>query len=373
MKPLPEQLRPQSLSNVRGQNEVIDQLLQEESSGILWGPPGSGKTTIALLLAEEWNMPFTQLSATLHGVKDLRQAILSAQESGPTLLFIDEIHRWSRSQQDALLPHVESGTIRLIGATTEHPGHSMIPALLSRLRVYRLRPLSEEDLTAIITSGVQALPHCQLLADGLERILLYSEGDARRALLLLQRAAKEGEAIGAKEIEQARGERLGGGGRSAHYEIASAFIKSIRGSNPSAALYWLARAEREGEDPRFLARRMLILASEDIGLARPGAVSVAESLAAAVERLGEPECWISLAHGAAYLALCPKNWDSYQGLQRARKIVATNPHYPVPAPLRPPSKLDPEAGRDYKHASSGQEQEFLPPEISKADIFRKSD
>lgn len=367
-------MRPRSLDRVVGQEETIADLLRDKGSGILWGPPGSGKTTIALLLAQESGLQFRQLSATSHGVKDLR-AVLEESAEEDVLLFIDEIHRWSRSQQDALLPFVEKGDIRLVGATTEHPGHSINPALLSRLRVYKLQPLGEEDIRELLDRAAkEELEGVGVEEEAIEEIVLASEGDARRALLLLGRAAEEGK-VTAETVQRSKGERIGGGGKSAHYEIASAFIKSMRGSDPAAALYWLARAESIGEDPRFLARRMLILASEDIGLARPGAISVATSVAEAVERLGEPECWISLAHGATYLALCPKSWDSYKGLRAAQDIVRRSPEYPVPDPLRPGSKLDPAAAKGYKHASEkgSEEMVFLPPEIErrKNEIFRK--
>lgn len=365
------------MDEVVGQEKTVSALSKDKGSAILWGPPGSGKTTIALLLAKETGLEFRQLSATSHGVRDLRKVFDEAEEED-ILLFIDEIHRWSKAQQDALLPYVERGSIRLVGATTEHPGHSVNRALLSRLRVYKMDALGEEEIKKIVERALsEELTGITLTEEGLDEIVMLAGGDARRALLVLQRAASENKKIGREEARAALGERVGGGDKTSHYEIASAFIKAMRGSDPAAALYWLARAESAGEDPRFIARRMLVLASEDIGLARPGAITVAESVAAATDRLGEPECWISLAQGAVYLALCPKSWLSYKGLIAARGVVASTPEYPVPASLRPSSKLDPAAGKGYKHASEkdSESQSFLPPEIEKIkeQIFKDQD
>lgn len=397
--PLAERMRPRSLDEVIGQDIAAEgsALRQALASGrphsmIFWGPPGTGKTTIAKALASEVDADFEQLSAVTSGIKDLRAVIARADERREagrrTLLFIDEIHRWNKSQQDALLPHVESGEIILAGATTENPGVEVNRALMSRSKLYRLEALDDaavEDLVRAALSDERGLtgetePY-RLSQEAMNLLLLHANGDARAALNGLEAASSlrsEGGEIGIAEMEAGLGRRQPAYDKNGdeHYDTVSAFIKSIRGGDVDASLYYLARMEAGGEDPKFIARRLVISASEDIGLARPGALAIATAGYDAVTQIGPPECFINLAEVTAYLASCPKSWASYKGLNRARELVRDHPHYPIPAQLRNPSNKLTQGlgyGKGYVHASAGKAAEaveFLPDELKGARIYR---
>jgi putative ATPase len=405
-RPLAERMRPRTLDEVVGQPQLTaaDGPLRVALAGgaphsmVLWGPPGTGKTTIALCVAREVDAEVEQLNAVTDGIKELRAVITRAEQrrgvGGRTLLFIDEIARWNKAQQDALLPYVENGTVVLVGSTTENPGFELNRALVSRLQVHVVLPLQDEDLAELgrrafsdaergvgIPDG-DPRPAYALDADALEHLLLTSNGDARRLLGTIERAAQltpGGGAIDLATIEKAVGRRAVSYDKGAdeHYAVISAFIKSIRGSDPDAALYWLARMEAGGEAPEFVARRLVISASEEVGTAASGALTVAVSGMQAVKMIGPPECWLHLAHVTAYLARAPKSWASYQGLGAARRLVAERPHYPVPAHLRnPTTALDRRLGHGegYIHASQpgGENVEFLPPELNNETIYRPS-
>jgi len=396
LAPLAERMRPRSLEEVVGHPQLTapdSSLRRALAAGVphslvLWGPPGSGKTTIAAAIAREAGGELERLSAVNAGIKDLREVIARATERRKrgerTLLFVDEIHRWNKSQQDALLPHVEAGTIVLIGATTENPGHEINHALASRLKIYRLEALSDEAMCQLVDRALSD-PERGLGGRGLslsdearKLLLLHSGGDARKALGGLEAAsalAADGESIDAEVMSRALGRRQIPYDKDGdqHYDVASALIKSIRASDVDAALYWLARMEAGGEDPKFVARRLVIAASEDIGTARPGALAVANSVFDAVERVGPPECWINLAHGVAYLASCPKNWASYKAWRRAQKVVASRRAYPVPPHLRSANAVTRRLGdgQGYVHASEqGATRDFLPPELRYLRIYR---
>jgi putative ATPase len=404
--PLAERMRPRTLDEVVGQPQLTapdSPLRVALASGaphsmVLWGPPGTGKTTIALCVAGAVDAEVEQLNAVTDGIKELRAVISRAQQrravGGRTLLFIDEIARWNRAQQDALLPYVENGTVVLVGSTTENPGFELNRALVSRLQVHVVLPLQDEDLAELARRALEDAdrgvgiaaddprPPYELDQAALEHLLLTANGDARRLLGTVERSAQltpSGGAIDLATVEKAAGRRAVAYDKGAdeHYAIVSAFIKSIRGSNPDAALYWLARMEAGGEDPEFIARRLVISASEEVGTAASGALTVAVSGMQAVKMIGPPECWLALAHVTAYLARAPKSWAAYQGLGAARKLVAEQPHYPVPAHLRnATTALDRKLGHGagYVHASSpgGDEIEFLPPELRSAVIYRAS-
>jgi putative ATPase len=405
-RPLAERMRPRTLDEVVGQPQLtgpasplrVSLERQAPHSMVLWGPPGTGKTTIALCVAAAVAADVEQLNAVTDGIKELRAVIARAQGrrelGGQTLLFIDEIARWNKAQQDALLPYVEDGTVVLVGSTTENPGFELNRALVSRLQVHVVLPLSDEDLTELaqraladpargvaIPPGDSRAPYA-LAADALEHLLLSSDGDARRMLGTIERAVQlrpDGGELDLATIERAAGRRAVAYDKGAdeHYAVVSAFIKSIRGSDADAALYWLARMEAGGEAPEFVARRLVISASEEIALAAPGALAVAVAGMQAVRMIGEPECWLNLAHVTAYLARAPKSWAAYQGLGQARRLVAERAHYPVPDHLRnATTALDRQRGigRGYVHASQpgGEEMAFLPPELVGESIYRPS-
>jgi putative ATPase len=401
--PLAERMRPESLDAVVGQPQLtgpgsplrVGLAAGAPGSMILWGPPGTGKTTIALCVAREVDFEFEQLNAVTDGIKELRAVIdrsASRRATGQrTLLFIDEIARWNKSQQDALLPYVEDGTVLLVGATTENPGFELNRALVSRVQVHIVLPLSDPDLSELADRaltdpdhgvGVPANPF-SLSAEAREHLLLVSNGDARRLLGIIEAAAvlqSGGGELALETLERAAGRRAVSYDKGAdeHYAIISAFIKSIRGSDADGALYWLARMEAGGESPEFVARRLVISASEEIGVAASGALAVAVAGMQAVKMIGPPECWINLAHVTAYLARSPKSWAAYQGLAAARTLVAERPHYPVPAHLRnPTTALDRTLGlgEGYIHASQpgGDAVAFLPPELMGEPIYRPSE
>ncbi|MBP6154494.1 MAG: replication-associated recombination protein A, partial [Chitinophagales bacterium] len=367
--PLAERMRPKSLDQIIGQLHILGKdkplrnLLAKQKlhSLIFWGPPGVGKTTLARILAEQAHLPFEQLSAISSGVKELRSVIDEAKTFGTKVLFIDEIHRFNKSQQDALLGAVENGTIILIGATTENPSFEVNAALLSRCQVYVLQSLEAEDLKKIVENALTqdaALKNENIQVKEYDALLYFSGGDARKLLNVLELVVenlKEEKIITNTIVEQiiqtyiARYDKSG----EQHYDIISAFIKSIRGSDPNAAIYWMARMIHAGEDPKFIARRMLILASEDIGNANPNALLLANATFEAVAKIGYPECRITLAQCVTYLASSPKSNASYLAINDALAMAQKTTHYSVPLHLRnAPTKLMKQLnyGDGYKYA-----------------------
>jgi putative ATPase len=358
--PLASRLRPRTLDEMVGQEHLVApgaplRLLAEADrmgSAILWGPAGTGKTTLARLLAATTAKHLVTLSATAAGVKDVREALTDAErrlgEHGQgTMLFVDEVHRFNKSQQDVLLPAVEDGLVVLIGATTENPFFEVNPPLLSRASLWRLRPLSHENLRTLIGRGLEA-EDATAEDDAIDAVVAACEGDARAALttvevaVALARAAAQGAGVGGSgrivltmdDMARARDGRLFHQGADEHYDQISALIKSVRGSDPDAGLYWMARMIEGGEDPRFLARRLVILASEDIGLADPQALLVAEAAARAVEYVGLPEAALNLAEAVIYLARAPKSNSVVMALGRAQEDVRSGAVQEVPTHLR---------------------------------------
>ena len=351
--PLAARLRPRTLDEIVGQEHLVApgaplRVLAESDrvvSSILWGPAGTGKTTLARVLADTTAKHLTTLSATAAGVKDVREAIADAErrlgEQGQgTMLFIDEVHRFSKSQQDVLLPAVEDGLVVLVGATTENPFFEVNPPLLSRTSLWRLHPLSADNLRTLVRRGLE-LEGAQAEEGAIDAVVAACEGDARAALTTVEVAAALARARGGTDIvltmddmSRARDGRLFHQGADEHYDQISALIKSVRGSDPDAGLYWMARMIEAGEDPRFLARRMVILASEDIGLADPRALLVAEAAARAVEYVGLPEAALNLAEAVIYLARAPKSNAVTVALDRAQADVRSGVSQEVPAHLR---------------------------------------
>lgn len=395
-KPLAERLRPKTIEEYLGQEHIAgDQAILRQSiergkipSMILWGPPGVGKTTLATIIAERNSMNFFSLSAINSGVKDVRAVIDRAKMSPSTsILFIDEIHRFSKSQQDSLLNAVEKGIITLIGATTENPSFEVISALLSRCQVYVLQPLSQEALKQLILKAKQTLEadfarEIKIIED--EALLRISGGDARKLLnaielVITNLAAKSGlieitNDVVLKIVQQnlAMYDKNG----ETHYDVISAFIKSLRGSDPNAAVYYLARMLEGGEDPKFIARRMLILSSEDIGNANPNALLLANNCFDAITKIGMPEGRIILSQTAIYLATSPKSNASYMAIEKAKEIVKETGDLPVPIHLRnSPTKLMKEIGygADYKYAHDFEGNfvniEFLPEKIKNTKFY----
>ena len=390
--PLADRMRPLSLEEYMGQEEIVGpksllrKAIEQDDlpSMIFWGPPGSGKTTLASVIARMTNSNFYQISAVAAGVKDLREVVKQAGESRKfynkrTILFVDEIHRWNKAQQDGLLPYVEKGIITLIGATTENPSFEVIAPLLSRSRVYVLKPLSGDDLGMIIrralSDKVRGLGKygVKLSKEAGEFLISASNGDARTILNALEVAAKhtgKSKMINKKLIEEALQHKALQYDKAGdeHYNVISAFIKSMRGSNVDGVLYWLARMLEAGEDPKFIARRMVVLASEDIGNADTNALVVANAVFDAVDRIGMPECRINLAQGVVYLAKAPKSNKSYMGLERAIKDVRDNMNLAVPLHLRNAptglmKSLDYGKGYKYAHNEDDSKQEYLPDEL----------
>jgi len=370
--PLAERLRPRELKEVVGQEKLLGKrgplkiLVDRDQvpSIIFWGPPGSGKTTLAKVMAHHTQSKFISLSAVLCGVKDLREAVQKAKDDfkyhrKKTIVFIDEIHRFNKAQQDALLPHVEAGTITLIGATTENPSFEVIGPLLSRAKVFVLEPLGKNHLRSLLHRG-SALLKVEMDSRGEDFLLEYAQGDARRLFNTLEMAAHlvgQGKKLRKEEIlqaTQAKTLRYDKSGEE-HYNLISAFIKSMRASDPDAAVYYLARMYEAGEDPLFLARRMVIFASEDIGLADPQALPLAISAMQSFHFVGQAEGWIPLAHAAVYLAQAPKNNSSYEAYKNAKAEVQKTGELPVPLHLRnAPTQLmkDLDYGKGYKYAHS---------------------
>ncbi len=398
-EPLASRLRPRALDEFVGQahllapgaalraaidRRVIDSL-------ILWGPPGVGKTTLARLLARATDAEFVSFSAVSDGVARVREVVADAarrRELGRgTLLFVDEIHRFNRAQQDAFLPHVEAGTVVLVGATTENPSFALTGALLSRARVVVLEPLAPDDLAVLVrralTDGDRGLGTraLSLHDDAMQQLTELADGDARRALGVLEAAAAlvpDGAEITAEQIVQAAQRRMPRYDRSGeeHYNLISALHKSLRGSDPQGALYWLARMIEGGEDPRYIARRMIRMATEDIGLADPDALPLAIAAAETYERLGSPEGELALAEAAVYLATSPKSNRVYAAWKAALEAARATPAAPVPLHLRnAPTKLMKELGygSGYQYAFEVPEaylpQDYLPPELASRTFY----
>ncbi|GAA5023288.1 ATPase AAA [Marivirga lumbricoides] len=393
-QPLAERMRPSSLSDLVGQQHLIGErgvlrlsIAQGKvPSMIFWGPPGVGKTTIANIIANQVKAPFQTLSAISAGVKDVREVIQRAARTGRIILFIDEIHRFNKSQQDALLGAVEKGVITLIGATTENPSFEVNSALLSRCQVYTLKALEIDELKGLIQTALKKddkLKKLSIEIKEYEALLNLSGGDARKLLNLFELvidAHEAGEKILITNdqvwaIAQQRMAMYDKGGEQ-HYDIISAFIKSIRGSDPNAAVYWLSRMIAGGEDVKFIARRLLISASEDIGNANPTALVIATNTFQAVQMIGYPEAEIVLSQCAVYLACSPKSNASYKAIKSANQLVRETGDLPVPLHLRnAPTKLMKDAGyaKGYKYAhdypGNFVRQEFLPEKISGQKLY----
>lgn len=403
-QPLAERMRPRSLAELVGQAHLVGpgRILSNLAPGraipslILWGPPGSGKTTLARLLGETLRAELVSLSAVESGVKDVREAIAKAAERRDqfgtrTLLFIDEIHRFSKTQQDALLPHVEAGTVTLVGATTENPSFGVVAALLSRCRIVRLEPLSETELSGLVARAIAdrerglGAMNVTIDDDVTAQLVAAAAGDARRLYSILEVAASlagDGQAITAEHVAEAAQGRslLYDKAGDEHYGVVSAFIKSMRGSDPDAAVYWMTRMLEAGEDPRFVLRRMVIFAAEDVGNADPQALVVATAALQAFELIGLPEGVLPLTQAVTYLALAPKSNRALTTYANARKLVREHGALPVPKKLRPGSSAASRAlghgeGYKYPHDFEGAyvPEDYLPEQLVGAKIYEPGD
>ena len=341
--PLAERMRPQSLEEVIGQDEILTEIVRkgEPVNLIFWGPPGTGKTTLARILAREYNADFVELSAVTAKKKDIEEVVERARTNWNlhtrTVLFVDEIHRFNKAQQDAFLPHVESGLIILIGATTENPSFEVISPLISRSRVVIVSPLKKENIVEVLCRAIGAeRVEKRVSREAIEFIAEISGGDARSALGDLELALSLAKKVDKQVVQTAIGQKMPmyDKGGDYHYNNISAFIKSMRGSDVDATLYYLARMVMSGEDPKFIARRMVIFASEDIGLAGNGALNLAVSCFQAIERVGMPEGEIILSHVAVVLAKARKSRETYDGWAQAKKVAAMSMNSPVPIWLR---------------------------------------
>ena len=395
--PLPERIRPRDLSEIIGQDHLLAehapfrQMIDQGHlpSIIFWGPPGVGKTTIALLLAQAVDRPFISLSALNTGVKELRELIADSGDLQPPVIFIDEIHRFNKSQQDALLHAVEKGKITLIGATTENPSFEVNSALLSRCQVYSLNSLDADAIKTLLHNALQQdqfLKQCHIQIEEYEALLQFAAGDARKALNLLDLIASTFDADSENRISNAlvvkvaqqniaRYDKSG----EQHYDLVSAFIKSIRGSDADATLYWMARMLKGGEDPVFIARRMLIAASEDIGNSNPNALLLAGECFRSVQAVGMPEARIILGQCAVYLATSPKSNSTYLAINQALQLAEQTAHLPVPLHLRnAPTKLMKQQGYgvDYLYPHDFPEhfvtQDYLPPELKGTKLYQRA-
>ncbi|MCI5784062.1 MAG: replication-associated recombination protein A [Bacteroidales bacterium] len=405
LPPLPERMRPKTLDEYVGQkhivgpNAVLRRMIESGmvSSFILWGPPGVGKTTLAKIIANSTKSPFYTLSAITSGVKDVRDVIdrckndaLGVFSTGRPILFIDEIHRFSKSQQDSLLGAVESGIITLIGATTENPSFEVIRPLLSRARVYTLQPLDSTDLQVLLDRAIttdEVLSKRDIKVEETTALFRFSGGDARKLLNildLLEQSVAYGKplVINDKNVIDCLQENPAAYDKAGemHYDIISAFIKSVRGSDPDAAIYWLARMINGGEDPEFIARRLAILASEDIGLANPNAMLLANTTYEIIQKIGMPEGRIPLAECTIYLATSPKSNSAYMAINSALELVKQTGDLPVPLHIRnAPTKLmkDIGYGVDYKYAHDYPghfvKQQFLPDDLVGTRLWNAAD
>lgn len=397
-QPLAERMRPNTLDEYIGQRHLVGKgavlrnMIEARriTSFILWGPPGVGKTTLAQIVANTLQLPFYTLSAVTSGVKDVREVIDKARggrffNEGNPILFIDEIHRFSKSQQDSLLGAVEKGVVTLIGATTENPSFEVIRPLLSRCQLYVLKPLGDDDLMELMQRAITHDPELsqrQIVLKETGAILRYSGGDARKLLnileLVVESSSDEKVVIEDKRVVEClqQNPMAYDKGGEMHYDIISAFIKSIRGSDPDAALYWLARMIEGGEDPSFIARRLVISASEDVGLANPNALLLANAAFDAVMKIGWPEGRIPLAEATVYLATSPKSNSAYNGINKALQIVRQTGNQPVPlhlrnAPTEMMKDLGYASGYKYSHDYPGHfvVQQFMPDSLRDTRIW----